>query len=67
VQNYAGMGGLLFAVIIMAHILACIWYTIGLDDTHFHLGRQAPGWGEHSTSGSNHSFCISCLSRAVCC
>lgn len=68
VQNYAGMGGLLFAVIIMAHILACIWYTIGLDDTHFHLGRQAPGWGEHSTSGSNHlTFCISCLSRAVCC
>ena len=30
VQNYAGMGGLLFAIIIMAHILACVWYTIGL-------------------------------------
>lgn len=46
VQNYAGMGGLLFVIIIMAHILACVWYAIGLDDTHFHLGRQTPGWGE---------------------
>ena len=35
VQNYAGMGGLMFVMFIMAHILACLWYMIGLDDSHF--------------------------------
>ena len=44
VQSYSGMGGLLFVVVFAAHILACLWYAIGLDDSHFLNGRPTPGW-----------------------
>jgi hypothetical protein len=45
VQNYAGMLGLGFVIVFMAHILACLWYTVGLDDSNFSPDMTPePGW-----------------------
>lgn len=45
VQTWAGVGGLIFSIVLIAHMLTCVWYTIGLTDHFFHLGRHHhPGW-----------------------
>jgi CRP-like cAMP-binding protein len=44
VQTWADVGGLIFSILLIAHMLTCIWYAIGLNDNFFDLGRHRPGW-----------------------
>ena len=43
VQTWSDVGGLIFSILLIAHLLACGWYLIGLTDNIF-LGRPQPGW-----------------------
>lgn len=45
VRNYSSMFGLGFVIVFMAHILSCMWYVIGLDDSQFSSSmHHQPGW-----------------------
>lgn len=44
IQNYGGIAMLSGSIIFTSHILACLWYMIGLSDHHATAELVTPGW-----------------------
>ena len=44
VQEYANVFMLMFAILLTAHFLGCLWYVAGLDEFVDSNGQRVEGW-----------------------